>query len=299
MAIGIITGYFLDVSRLKNLILPLTFLLVYPMMVTLNFKSLLEKTNYKLQASTQIINFIVFPILAYGIGYIFFLNDPYLRLGLLLIALLPTSGMSISWTAMAKGNVHEVIRMVVIGLMLGAILTPLFITVFLGAEVDVPFLTIFTQIVIVVFVPLILAYMTQKILIRKYSEEIFHKTIKPKFPLISTLGVVIMIFVAISLKAKVIVNNPELLPKIIIPLILFYFLMFIISILSARVFFNRNDGIALVNGSLIRNLSLALAIALSAFPSAGIAALLIAIAYVIQVQIAAWNVKLSKYLFKE
>ncbi|MBN2605451.1 MAG: arsenic resistance protein [Bacilli bacterium] len=299
MLFGIVIGYFFDVSKLKNLILPLTFLLVYPMLVTLNFHSLLEKTNYKLQASTQIINFVVFPLLAYAVGYAFFLQEPYLRLGLLLIALLPTSGMSISWTAMAKGNVHEVIKMVVIGLMLGAVLTPLFITVLLGTEVDVPFMTIFTQIIIVVFIPLIVAYITQKILMKRYSTEVFHKQIKPKFPLFSTLGVVIMIFVAVSLKAKVIVNNPELLLRIIFPLLLFYFLMFAVSIFFAKTFFSNEEGIALVNGSFIRNLSLALAIVLSAFPNAGIAAVLIAIAYVLQVQIAAWNIKFSKYIFKK
>ncbi len=75
-----------------------------------------------------------------------------------------------------------------------------------------------------------------------------------------------------------------------------YYLL--ISVVTARLFFNRADGVALVNGTLIRNLALALAITLSVFPNAGIAALLIAIAYVLQVQIATWNSKLSKYIFK-
>ena len=107
-----------------------------------------------------------------------------------------------------------------------------------------------------------------------------------------------MIFTAISLKAKVLVNDPMILLQIMIPLVLLYASYLIISVLVARFFFNRADGIALVNGTLIRNLSLSLAITLSVFPEAGIAALLIAIAYVLQVQIAAWNAKLSKFVFK-
>ena len=101
-----------------------------------------------------------------------------------------------------------------------------------------------------------------------------------------------------SLKAELLVNNPSILLDIIIPLVILYALMMTISVLTARLLFNRSDGIAMVNGTLIRNLSLALVIILSAFPDAGIAALLIAIAYVLQVQIAAWNVKVTKYLFK-
>jgi len=297
MVLGLILGGLFDVSWMKTLIMPLTFMLVYPMMVTLNLGSLKEKSNIKLQLTTQLINFIIFPVLAFGLGILFFEENTYLRLGLLLIALLPTSGITISWTAMAKGNVNEAIRMVVLGLMLGAIISPFYITIFIGEAISVPFMQILSQILIIVFGPLLLAYITQKVLIKKYGEIKFHKQIKPVFPLFSTLGVVLIIFVAISLKAKIIVNNPMILVDIIIPLIILYFLFFVISVGSAKLLFNRKDGIALVNGTLIRSLSLSLAITLSAFPEASIAALLIAIAYTIQVQIAAWNVKLTDKIF--
>lgn len=297
IALGVVLGYYFDLSFLSKTILPLTFLLVYPMMVTLKLESIVEKWNVKLQVTTQIINFIVFPLIAWGLGLLFFSDNEYLRLGLLLIALLPTSGMTISWTAMAKGNVNAAIKMVVFGLLLGALLSPLYITLFLGEAITVPFMKIFTQIIVVVVLPTILAFITQKLLIKKYSKETFHKSIKPKFPLFSTLGVVLIIFVAISLKAEKIVNNPEILIEIVVPLLVLYAVFFIISVGSARLFFNRENGLALVNGTLIRSLSLSLAITLTTFPEAGITALLIGIAYTIQVQIAAWNVKLTDKLF--
>jgi ACR3 family arsenite efflux pump ArsB len=298
MILGLIVGSLVDVSRLKELILPLTFLLVYPMVVPLNFASLKERESHKLQAVVQMLNFIVFPLIAFVLGRLFF-ESVYLRLGLLLIALLPTSGMSISWTVMAKGNVNAVIRMVVIGLILGALLSPLYITVLLGAEVDVPVFQIFTQILVVVFVPLLAAYITQKLLLKRYGKEKFHQSIKQKFPPFSTLGVVMIIFVAVALRAKVLINNPSILLEIVVPLLLFYLLVGGSSIFVGRVFFTRRDAVALVNGTLIRNLSLSLAIVLSAFPEASIAAVLIAMSYVLQVQIAAWNVRLTNIIFPE
>ncbi len=298
ITLGIIVGYNFNVDWFKGLILPLTFLLVYPMLVTLNFGSLLQRPNYRLQITTQLINFVVFPFIAFGIGYLFFRDQTFLRLGLLLIGLLPTSGMTISWTVMAKGNINESIRMVIIGLLLGAFLSPIYITFFLGAEVDVPIFDMVRQIAVVIIFPLIMAFLTQYLIVRKFGAEIFDSKVKPVFPLFSTLFVVVILFVAMSLKAELLVNNPSLLIDIIIPLIIFYAIMFAVSILTARLSFNRADGIAMVNGTLVRNLSLSIAIVLSAFPEAGLAALLIAIAYVIQVQLAAWNVKATNLLFK-
>jgi ACR3 family arsenite efflux pump ArsB len=188
--------------------------------------------------------------------------------------------------------------MVVIGLLVGAFLSPFYITFFLGSEVDVPVKDIMIQILIIIVIPLAAAYITQKLILKKYGMETFKKKIKPVFPLFSTFFVVVILFVAMSLKAELLVNNPSILLDIIIPLVILYALMMTISVFTARLLFNRSDGIAMVNGTLIRNLSLALVIILSAFPDAGIAALLIAISYVLQVQIAAWNVKVTKYLFK-
>jgi ACR3 family arsenite efflux pump ArsB len=296
IGVGLLIGGTFDVAWMRQLIMPLTFVLVYPMMVTLRLDSLITSYNMKLQVMTQLVNFFVFPLLAYGIGLLFFETEPYFRLGLLLIALLPTSGMTISWTVMAGGNVSAAVKMIVIGLLFGAALSPFYIGFFLGEAITVPVSNIVSQILLVVFVPLILAFGTQRILIYRYGTERFHKSIKPVFPLFSTFGVVLIIFVAIALRARVIINNPSMMLRVIPPILLLYVSFYGISYLVSRLV-SREDGIALMNGTMIRNLSIALVITLGAFEEAGIAALLIAIAYVVQVQFAAWNVKLTPYIF--
>jgi len=56
--------------------------------------------------------------------------------------------------------------------------------------------------------------------------------------------------------------------------------------------------VALVYGTVMRNLSIALAVAMNAFGPAGSeAALVIAMAYIVQVQSAAWYVKLTDRIF--
>jgi len=97
-------------------------------------------------------------------------------------------------------------------------------------------------------------------------------------------------------------ERPEnlLLPGLLLPLVLVlvYALNFAISTVVGRAMFKRGDAIALVYGTVMRYLSIALAIAMGVFGSAGAdAALLIALAYIVQVQAAAWYVKLTDRLF--
>ena len=67
------------------------------------------------------------------------------------------------------------------------------------------------QILLVVIVPLVVAFLTQFLLRKKYGDEKFNKSIKPKFPLFSILGVVLIIFTIMTLKAKILVklNRPS------------------------------------------------------------------------------------------
>ena len=116
--------------------------------------------------------------------------------------------------------------------------------------------------------------------------------IKPKFPPFSALGVTLIAFVAMALKAKHIIANPGDIVIIFIPLIVFYLVTYIFLSFFGRIFFKREDAIAMVFGVVMRDLSIALAIAMTAFGRQGLTiALLIALAYVIQIQSAAWYVR--------
>jgi arsenite transporter len=298
MVSGFVFGIIFNAGFLKGFIIPFTFLMVYPMMVNLNFQKVLEGGDTKAQILTQIINFGIVPFLAYLLGIIFFKDSPYMALGLLLAGLVPTSGMTISWTGFAKGNLEAAVKMTVIGLILGSIATPFYVQFFMGTTIEIDFLKVMQQIIIIVFVPMIVGFLTRKYLIKKFGQNGFKKNIGPKFPALSTLGVVGIVFIAMALKAKGIAASPGMLLYILVPLIIIYAFNFILSSLIGKFFLPRGDAIALVYGSVMRNLSIALAIAINAFGQEGAnAALVVAIAYIIQVQSAAWYVKFTDKIF--
>ncbi len=298
MILGLVAGSLFNLSFLKSAVMPLTFLMVYPMMVNLQFEKIFSTESVKSQVVTQIINFAVIPFIAFGIGKYFFPDQPYVVLGLLFVSLLPTSGMTISWTGFAKGNINAAIQMTVLGLVLGAFATPFYAQSLMGATISIPMTKVFTTIMVVVLLPMVAGLATRKFLVKKYGKETYQKKFKMKFPMLSTLGVLGIVFVAMALKAKAITGNPAVLLDYLIPLVILYVINFALSTIVAKVFFNRGDGIAIVYGTVMRNLSVALAIAMSAFPDKGAEiAVIIAMAYIIQVQAAAWYVRFTPKIF--
>ncbi|MBN1863712.1 MAG: bile acid:sodium symporter [Victivallales bacterium] len=298
MILGFFFGMNVDAKFLKVTILPLTFLMVYPMMVNLQVKKIFEGGDTKVQVLTQVINFAVVPFVAYGFGLLFFPDNHYMALGLLLVGLLPTSGMTISWTGMAKGNIPAAVKMTVFGLLLGSLLAPFYIKFLMGTTVDIQLGKVFIQIGTIVLIPLVIGNITQRALIKAYGMAHYQEKLKKLFPPFSTLGVIGIVFVAMALKAKGIMNKPEILFSILLPLILFYVLNVVTSIILGKLFFRRGNAIALLYGTVMRNLSIALAIAITAFGKEGAdIAIVIAMGYIIQVQLAAWVVKLTDKIY--
>lgn len=298
MLAGLLFGMTPYAAKLKVLIVPLTFLMVYPMMVTLRLGSLLERGDGKAQTLAQVINFAIIPFVAFGLGKFFLPDHPYYIMGLLLAALLPTSGMTISWTGFAGGNLGAAVKMTVLGLILGSLATPFYVQWLMGASVPVDLLSVFSQIVFIVFLPMLVGQMTRRFLLKKHGQPVFQKEWAPRFPPFSTLGVVAIVFVAMALKSQQLLSNPAEILKLLPPLLALYAINFVLSTVVARMFLPRGDAIALVYGTVMRNLSIALALAMSAFGSASSeAALVVALAYVIQVQSAAWYVKFTDRLF--
>lgn len=302
MGLGLFYGYLFNASPLKQFIIPVTFVMVYPMMVTLNVKTVLKGSDTKLQITTQVINFILVPLLAYYTGKVFFAGGQekfgLWAVGLFLIGVLPTSGMTISWTGFARGNKEAAIKMVVFGLVLGALAAPVYTKVFMGATIDVDMFHMFRQIALFVFVPLVAGLVTQAVGKRKFGAREWNERIQPKFPPFSALGVTLIAFVAMSLKARAIIANPGDIILIFIPLAVFYLISYGVLSIIGRLFFKREDAVAMVFGVVMRDLSIALAIAMTAFGKQGLTiALLISLAYVIQIQSAAWYVRFVEKIF--
>ena len=292
LLLGFIVGLILDTSSLKVLILPIAMLMIYPTMIGFKPQEVLNLSHGRLMITIILLNFIAIPIIAYLLGVGFLLSDPQLFAGLAITALLPTSNMTIAFTMLAKGNVPAAIKSTTTGLLLGSILAPWYLLVMVGKYVPIDIFLTLKTISLIIIVPLILGMITYYNIIKKHSLEYFQKSIKPFLPAASSWGMVLIIFISISMNAPRIMSSLNLFLIAILVQIIFYGINYSLAIFLGRKMFNPQDGLTLVFSTALRNLSIAIGLAATAFgPNA---ALMVSLAFLIQGQAAAWFIKLNE-----
>ena len=292
LAAGFATGLMVDTTPLKSLILPVTILMIYPTMIGFRISEILTLAHSKLLAASLIINFILIPALAYTLGTAFLLRDPQLFAGLSIAAMLPTSNMTIAFTMIGKGNVPAAIKLTVVSLILGSLLAPWYLLAMVGKYIPIDVLSTLKTIAMVVFFPLILGTLTYSVILKRTTMEHFNKKIKPLLPAASAWGMVYIVFTSISINAHRIISRPDILVIALFVQILFYAINYLIAVLIGRRYFNRKDSLAFVFSTALRNLSISIGLAATAFGAN--AALMVSLAFLIQGQAAAWFVRLDQ-----
>lgn len=294
LIIGFFVGLYLDTNRLMFIMPMAMLLMVYPTMIGFKVVEFLNFKHGRLLFVTVFLNFLIIPGLAFALGTIFLKSEPDLFAGLALASLLPTSGMTISWTMLNKGNVPAAVKITALSLVTGSLLTPGYLYLMIGQVMDFDIKLLVAKLVILVFVPMILGNLNYRWIRMKYNQEYFEQKIKPVLPAWSVWGMLIIIFYMVSKEAKILLANPNKIVLALVVLLIFYSVNFIISTFTGRVFFDRTESFTLVYSTVMRNLSIALGLAVSTFgPTAG---LILTLAFVIQVQSAAWYGKIANRL---
>ncbi len=188
---------------------------------------------------------------------------------------------------MAKGNLNTALVIIAVNLLLSIFVLPLYLKFMVGQSVPFDPFHIFKQLLLIVVAPMLAGDLIRRLIVKRWGREGYLK-IKPHLSGVSSLGVVLIIFVAMSLKAGQILADITSSALALIPLALFYFIAIGAGLILGGLLLTREKMIALVYGTAMRDLSIAVAIAMLSFPGA---VMPIAIAYAIQVPTAALIMK--------
>lgn len=298
-------------------------IMIYPSLVPLDFDKIKEIGHFKKLIFLSImINFLVAPLLAVLIGWLFLSHEPILWLGLILLSILPGGGMVTTWAYKSKANMPLTVGIVFANLLAAVVLVPFYLTIAINKLTTLPGqlsnqscvlepvtkgavnclfdgsggvnpLKIALPILIIIIIPLLLAYFTQKYF-KKRSDSNTLIQIKQKFAAFSNLGLIFMLFALMGIRQnKIIFERPDLLVKALVPLIIFYAVSLIISLKLYR-YKQGPDGRALAWGTYLRYITLALGLAISLIyqnPDYSLAVIVVILAYLIQIPSSFWLAK--------
>ena len=283
IVIGLALGkYFPEFSQNLAIGIPIgLFLMIYPAMTKIELGDLKEALKSKKQVGIIVFfNYLVNPFLLYIIGYIFFEKillglgwitpeaATYLWTGLILLGVAPCIAMVLVWTDLAKGNGPLGIVLMAWNSIIQVITTPFYIALLVGTYIAIDIGMIAQSVLLYLGLPLLLGVLTRREVIRRKGVEWLNTKLIPRFGTLQLLALLFTMIVMFSLKGGVIIDNPNLIWQMAIPVVLFFFLLFHVVYYTTRhMGYNYEDSATMGFHCTGRNFELAIAIALTAFAS--------------------------------
>lgn len=223
----------------------LIWLMIYPMMMSVDFQSIKNVTkNPEGLFVTWIVNWLIKSFTMFFIASLFFytilnqfipkdLAKEYL-VGAVLLGAAPCTAMVFVWSALTNGNPsYTVVQVATNDLIILVAFVPI-VKFLLGiSNVAVPWDTLFLSVVLFVLIPLTAGIITRVYVCSKKGIEYFSNIFIHKFDNITIIGLLLTLILLFSFQGNVILSNPIHIVLIAIPLILQTFLIFLISYIAS------------------------------------------------------------------
>ena len=313
---GILLGKFLGnnieyISNLNvfNVNLPvsvLVWLMIFPMMVQIDFSSLKKAgNNVKGLSLTVIVNWLIKPFTMAFFAWLFFSNlyaawlsperaQEYIA-GAILLGAAPCTAMVFVWSYLTNGDPnYTLVQVSVNDLIILVAFIPI-VKFLLGiTNIVIPFDTLFASVVIFVVIPLVAGYITNRLLMQSKGEAWFKNEFLPKLKPVSIIALLTTLVLLFAFQGEIITQNPFDILLIAVPLtIQTYFIFFLAWFVGRKLQLPHAicSPSAMIGASNFFELAVAVAIALFGLHSG--AALVTVVGVLIEVPIMLSLVKLS------
>jgi len=232
------------------------FFMMYPIMVKIDFSEVIKAgQSPKPVILTLVVNWLIKPftmlaIATFFLGVVFkgwlpgmeILKDgsnvelyrSYIA-GCILLGIAPCTAMVLVWGHLAKGNDGHTLVMVAINS-----LAMLFLYAPLGGwllginQMPIPWQTIVLSVLIYVGLPLLLGYYSRKLILAKKGEEWFQEKFVKYLTPVSISALLVTLILLFSFKGELIINQPQVIFLIAIPLFIQTCLIFGLTYFIAK-----------------------------------------------------------------
>lgn len=234
----------LEIARVNLIIAVLIWLMIYPMMIEIDFSTLKRVGQQpKGLALTLVINWLIKPFTMAALGWLFFRVifadwvDPqsaseYIA-GMILLGAAPCTAMVFVWSQLTRGDANYTLVQVTLNdLILIVAYAPLTAWLLGINDVSVPWQTLGLSVLLYVVLPVIAGYFTRRWLLTQGEARrlSFTRRLKPG----SMLGLLATVLLLFGLQAPTVLAQPLLIVLIAIPLLLQTYGVFALAFGMAR-----------------------------------------------------------------
>lgn len=256
IALGVAIGVFLpavpevlsrlELARVSIPVAVLIWLMVYPMMLKIDFTSIRNAGRKpKGLVVTLVMNWLIKPFSMYAIAWLFLkvifapllpesLSSQYLA-GAVLLGAAPCTAMVFVWSHLTRGHAgYTLIQVAINDIVLVFAYAPIVMALLAIGEVSVPADTVLLSVLLFIVVPLGAAWVSRRLITRRKGTEWFEEVYVARTGKITPVGLLVTLIIIFAFQGQTIIDNTLHIVLIAVPLILQTFVIFWLAYLWTR-----------------------------------------------------------------